>query len=670
MAAVASSSSDTQGQKNKATGDWVDKDDLQLSGLKRSKTAVGSNNTRLMKDLQRMMRSDTASLGFSLEPVNEDNMTLWKVKLFGFTDCPLEADMVRLQAEKGMDHIEVEMRFTDDYPYSPPFVRVVFPRFMKSTGFILNGAFCFELLTKQGWTPTNDIESVLIQIRAIMLMGGARIDFDESQPYTETLRNKNSKNYYKKQHVIKIKRVIAPQQSTYNTQQALDTHVHIHTHHRGTLDTATRAHCAATALTPPPPAAVAVAAAVVVQSSVSAVMLLSDKLAVEEAEVPPWEPCEKSGSVWDVGAPTLLKQSTRTMLSRAITRGALRACSSRLQRKPVLQCRQFSAAFTEDELMIKDMVARFSADVIKPRVRAMDDAGCMDPAVITGLFEDGLMGVEVPAEQGGSGLGFTSACLVIEEIAKVDPSVAVMVDIQSVYAADVCSCVLLAYVHTRDCKQNTLLNNMLRFYATPELQSKYFAAMTTSKVASFALSEPGSGSDAFALTTTATLSADKSYYTIEGQKMWISNAEQAEIFFVFATVDRAAGYKGITCFIVDKEFGGIDVGPKEDKLGIRASSTCPVTFTACKVPATNVLGQVGKGYKYAIDILNEGRIGIGAQMVGLSAGCFEHVMPYLYERKQFGTHIGDFQSMQHQFAQVATEIEAARALTYSTARLK
>ncbi|KAG5190835.1 acyl-CoA dehydrogenase/oxidase, partial [Tribonema minus] len=306
---------------------------------------------------------------------------------------------------------------------------------------------------------------------------------------------------------------------------------------------------------------------------------------------------------------------------------------------------------SEDELMIQDMVARFSNDVIKPRVRDMDDASKMDPAVLSGLFENGLMSVEVPTEHGGSGLGFVSACLVIEEIAKVDPAVAVLVDIQAT---------------------NTLLNNMLRFWGTPEQQAKYFPLLGHGTVASFCLSEPGSGSDAFALATTATRSADGSYYTIEGAKSWISNAEQAGVFFVFATVDRGAGYRGITCFIVDKEVsnGGISVGRKEDKLGIRASSTCPVTFHDCKVPAENVLGQVGQGYKYAIQILNEGRIGIGAQMVGLSLGCFEHVMPYLFERKQFGTHIGDFQAVQHQYAQMATDIEAARQLTYATARMK
>lgn len=303
--------------------------------------------------------------------------------------------------------------------------------------------------------------------------------------------------------------------------------------------------------------------------------------------------------------------------------------------------------YREEEEMIRETVSKFAADVIAPRVRDMDATSAMDPDVILGLFENGLMGVEAPEEYGGSGLNFMSACIVIEEIARVDPAVAVVVDIQ-----------------------NTLINNMLRFWGTKELQDKYFPKLISGSVSSFCLSEVGAGSDAFSLSTKATLSPDGSYYTIEGEKLWISNSEQADVFFVFASVDPSLGYKGITCFIVEKEFGGVEVGPKEDKLGIRASSTCPVTFSGCEVPKGNVLGEVGQGYKYAIEILNEGRIGIGAQMVGLSRGCMDDTMPFLYEREQFGQAIGDFQGMQHQVAQIATEIEAATALYRSAARMK
>ncbi|CAM9617456.1 unnamed protein product [Ectocarpus sp. 12 AP-2014] len=306
-----------------------------------------------------------------------------------------------------------------------------------------------------------------------------------------------------------------------------------------------------------------------------------------------------------------------------------------------------SRDFQEEEEMIRDTVSKFAADVIGPRVRDMDTESTMDPAVVSGLFEHGLMGVEAPEEFGGSGLNFMSACIVVEEVAKVDPAVAVLVDIQ-----------------------NTLISNMLRFWGSRELQEKYFPKLCSGSVSSFCLSEVGSGSDAFSLATKAAPSPDGSYYTIEGEKLWISNAEQAELFFVFANVDPSKGYKGITCFIVEKGFGGVTVGPKEEKLGIRASSTCPVTFSGCEVPATNVLGEVGQGYRYAIEILNEGRIGIGAQMVGLAEGCLSATVPYLFERKQFGGFVGDFQGMQHQVAQAATEVEAASALYRSAARMK
>lgn len=302
---------------------------------------------------------------------------------------------------------------------------------------------------------------------------------------------------------------------------------------------------------------------------------------------------------------------------------------------------------SDEEEMFRDSVQKFAAAEIVPRVRSMDDASEMSPDVIKGLFDNGLMGVEVSEEMGGAGGSFMSACLVIEELAKVDPAVSVMVDVH-----------------------NTIINNMFRFYASEQLQEEYVTKLATEMMGSFCLSEPGSGSDAFALTTRADKSADGSYYTINGNKAWITNAEWAGVFLVMANVDPSAGYKGITCFVVDRDTPGLTVGKKEDKLGIRASSTCPVTLENVKVPADRILGEIGHGYKYAIGILNEGRIGIGAQMVGLAQGAFDCTMPYLWQRKQFGTHIGDFQGMEHQYAQIAVEIDCARLLVYNAARLK
>lgn len=296
---------------------------------------------------------------------------------------------------------------------------------------------------------------------------------------------------------------------------------------------------------------------------------------------------------------------------------------------------------------MKDMVARFAQDAIGPKVAEMDRTSIMDEGVIQGLFENGLMGVEIAEEYGGVGANFTTSCICIEELAKVDPAVSAMVDVH-----------------------NTVVNNTLSFWGSDELKEKYLPKLATEYAGSFCLSEAGSGSDAFALKTTAEKSADGSYYTINGGKLWISNAEHAGLFLVFANANPALGYKGITCFAVPKETEGLEVGPHEDKLGIRASSTCPVTLTDCKVPTENILGELGHGYKYAIGILNEGRIGIGAQMVGLAQGCFDQTMPYLWERKQFGTAIGDFQGMEMQYAEVAMEIEAARLLVYNAARMK
>ncbi|KAJ1792746.1 hypothetical protein LPJ59_004804 [Coemansia sp. RSA 2399] len=299
---------------------------------------------------------------------------------------------------------------------------------------------------------------------------------------------------------------------------------------------------------------------------------------------------------------------------------------------------------TEDEEMMREMVSRFARDVVLPKVSEMDESENMDPSVIRGLFETGLMGIETPADLGGSEASFLSAILVIEELAKIDPSVSVLCDVH-----------------------NTLVNTVFRQYGSDHLKQKYLPLLATEKLGCFCLSEAVSGSDAFALQTHAELDGD--HYVLNGSKMWITNSDEADVFLVFATVDPSKGYKGITCFVVDRDMG-IAIARKEKKLGIRASSTCQLSFDNVRVPVENVLGDVGKGYKIAIEILNEGRIGIAAQMVGLAQGAFDAVLPYLFQRKQFGSFIGDFQGMQYQYAQIAVDIEAARLLTYNAARLK
>ncbi|KAG8896958.1 hypothetical protein FRC01_011547 [Tulasnella sp. 417] len=316
--------------------------------------------------------------------------------------------------------------------------------------------------------------------------------------------------------------------------------------------------------------------------------------------------------------------------------------------------------------MLRESVKRFAEDVVAPKVREMDENETMDPEIIKGLFEQGLMGIETSADHGGAESSFTAAVIAIEELAKIDPSVSVMCDVH-----------------------NTLVNTIFRTYATKEQQDKYLPLLSSSKVGSFCLSEPASGSDAFALQTRAEKKGD--HWVINGSKMWITNSKEAEIvgiepkgfacsattdslaaqFLVFATVDPSKGYKGITCFVVEKDMG-IEIAKKEQKLGIRASSTCTLNFDDVKVPLENVLGgeeMVGKGYKVAIEILNEGRIGIAGQMIGLAQGAFDKAVPYTYQRKQFGKAIGEFQGMAFQMAHIATEIEAARLLTYNAARL-
>lgn len=275
----------------------------------------------------------------------------------------------------------------------------------------------------------------------------------------------------------------------------------------------------------------------------------------------------------------------------------------------------------------------------------MDQAGAMDKEVVSALFEQGLMGIEVPAEYGGVGMGFTAACLAVEEIAKIDPAVAVMMDIH-----------------------NTLLVTAFNTYGTKEQQELYLPRLAADTVGSFALSEPGSGSDAFALKMRADRRGDD--WVLNGSKSWISNSVEAGLFVVFANAAPEKGHKGITAFIVEKDNPGLKIGKKEDKLGIRASSTCEIVLEDCLVPASAVLGEVGLGYKMAISLLNEGRIGIGAQMVGLAQGAFDYALAYMSTRKQFGTAIVDFQGMQFQYARAAMEIEAARVLVYNAARLK
>lgn len=300
---------------------------------------------------------------------------------------------------------------------------------------------------------------------------------------------------------------------------------------------------------------------------------------------------------------------------------------------------------SEEEEMMKETVARFAMEKIQPLVSEMDQNSEMDPSVVTGMFEQGLMGIEVDADYGGTNSSFFVSCLVVEELAKIDPAVSVMCDVQ-----------------------NTLIVTLFRKYGTPQQRAEYLPKLAENMVGSFCLSEVGSGSDAFALDTKAEKQGD--FYVINGSKMWITNAEHAGVFLVFANVAPEKGYKGITTFVVPKETDGLSLGKKEDKLGIRASSTCPVHFDNVKVPASAVLGQVGHGYKYAIECLNEGRIGIGAQMVGLAQGCLNCTVPYLHERKQFGQKIWDFQAVNHQAAHMLTQIEAARLLVYNAARRK
>jgi butyryl-CoA dehydrogenase/short/branched chain acyl-CoA dehydrogenase len=300
---------------------------------------------------------------------------------------------------------------------------------------------------------------------------------------------------------------------------------------------------------------------------------------------------------------------------------------------------------SDDEQMFRDTVRRFAVEQIEPLVRGMDQSQQMDAGLIKKLFQLGLMGIEVPEQYGGASGTFFNAILAVEEISAVDPSVGVMVDVQ-----------------------NTLCINALVRWANEEQKKKYLTRLATDTIGSYALSEAASGSDAFALQTRAVKRGDD--YVLNGQKLWITNAYEAGLFIVFATLDPALGYKGITAFLVEKDTRGFTLGKKEDKLGIRASSTCALNFNDCLVPAAQVLGEPGKGYKIAIETLNEGRIGIGAQMLGLAAGAWGHAAKWAKERKQFGKALVEFQAMQFQLAEMATDIEAARLMVYNAARLK
>jgi alkylation response protein AidB-like acyl-CoA dehydrogenase len=300
---------------------------------------------------------------------------------------------------------------------------------------------------------------------------------------------------------------------------------------------------------------------------------------------------------------------------------------------------------SEEEQLFYSTVRQFAEETIAPLVRSMDDEQQLAPGLVGKLFELGLMGIEVGEELGGSGGSFFDAVLAIEAISTVDPGVALLVDVH-----------------------NTLVINAVRRWATDAQKQAWLRRLATDIVGAYALSEAGSGSDAFALQARA--EKTESGYRINGRKLWISNAREAELFIVFATLDPAAGYKGITAFLVEKGTPGFTVGRKEDKLGIRASSTCELVLDNCEVPANNVLGEPGKGYKIAIETLNEGRIGIGAQMLGLAEGAWRHAAHYAQERKQFGKAIAEFQAVQFTLANMATDIEATRLLVYNAARLK
>ena len=300
---------------------------------------------------------------------------------------------------------------------------------------------------------------------------------------------------------------------------------------------------------------------------------------------------------------------------------------------------------TEDEQMLRDAAAEFADTMIKPKVHEMDEAAKLDEGLIKQFFDMGFMGIEIPEEYQGGGGSFFMSIVAIEQISRIDASVGVFMDVQ-----------------------NTLVNNAFLNWGSDEVKKKFLPQLATEKVGAYCLSEAGSGSDAFALKCAAKEDGDD--YVLNGTKLWITNAKEADIFLVFATLDPSAGYKGITAFIVERGMEGFSVSKKENKLGIRASSTCELLLEDVRVPKENVLGEVGKGYKVAIETLNEGRIGIGAQMIGIAQGAFDAAVAYTKERKQFGKAIADFQGVQFQLSEMATQLEMARLLVYNAARLK
>lgn len=300
---------------------------------------------------------------------------------------------------------------------------------------------------------------------------------------------------------------------------------------------------------------------------------------------------------------------------------------------------------TEDEQMLKEAAADFAKSSISPLVHEMDENAKLDSGLIKEFFEMGLMGIEIPEKYNGAGGTFMMSIVAIEQISRVDGSAGVFMDVQ-----------------------NTLVNNAFTRYASEELKEKYLPQLATEKVGAYCLSEAGSGSDAFALRTTA--KEDGDHFVLNGAKLWITNANEADIFLVFANVNPELGYKGITAFVVERGMEGFSVSKKENKLGIRASSTCEILFEECRVPKANIVGEYGKGYKVAIETLNEGRIGIGAQMIGIAQGAFDAALAYVQERKQFGKAISEFQGVQFQLSRMATDIETARLLVYNAGRIK
>jgi len=299
---------------------------------------------------------------------------------------------------------------------------------------------------------------------------------------------------------------------------------------------------------------------------------------------------------------------------------------------------------TEDERLFRDSVYEFADREIRPLVREMDEHAKIPRGLLDKLFQLGVMGIEIPETYGGAGASFFHSVLAVEALSRVDPSIGVLVDVQ-----------------------NTLVINALLRWGSDDTKRRYLPKMASNVIGAYALSEAGSGSDAFAMATRARERGGD--WTITGRKLWITNGNEADLFIVFANANPEAGYRGITAFLVERGAEGFTVGKKEDKLGIRASSTCELVFEECRVPRANVLGEVGKGYKVAIETLNEGRIGIGAQMVGLAQGAIDHTIKYTRDRKQFGAAIADFQAVRHQLARAATELEAARLLVYNAARL-